>query len=241
MRVFTRSDTQMSRVKKLNNNIKHTLLNLTAIAVCLGLSGTASAQVVFTFSEIGGDVVMTSSGSIDTADLVAGSLDTWGSFGIQNVAGPTVDVMGDTQVGSTDTGFEFSVGTDFSAWTTQPGAWDSDYFSWTSSTVTTPFSTYSQDGGPTIPGLNVRAADLSGSVFIPLGGWVATSETFASLGLNPGTYTVTDGNTGASITYQIGGAAPPPAAPTAVPAVPLLGLGFLAAALGWIGIRKARA
>jgi hypothetical protein len=56
----------------------------------------------------------------------------------------------------------------------------------------------------------VLASQLNGSVWTPDQNWIATGQTLASIGLNPGTYTVTDAVSGESITYQIGQPVPEP-------------------------------
>lgn len=221
---------------KSSVSLQRALLMLSVLLVGLGLSGAASAQLVFNFEEVGGDVIMTPSGSIDTALLQPADSSGWGGRGIEANVAPESDIMGDTTSGSTDSGFGFSGGTDFSAWETDTAPWVSSYFSW-SGGVTTPFSTYVFNDDRD-PGLQVRSSDLVSGVFTPSGSWTAISETFASIGLVPGTYTVTDATTGASITYLIGESVV--VAPVPVPALSLWAFILLIASLGCMGYWRVR-
>lgn len=226
----------MNVFAKSTGGLWRAILLFTALLAGLGLSGAASAQLIFHFQEVGGDVTMTPIGSIDTALLQPATAQSWGGVGIEANATPESDIMGDTTADDTDTGFGFSSGTDFSAWETDTAPWTSDYFGW-ATTVTTPFSTYVTDPDRD-PGLQVRASDLNAGHFEVNGSWIAASETFASLSLVPGTYTVSDASTGAFITIQIGGVIAQPATP--VPALSLWALILLLAAFGWIAYRRVR-
>ena len=147
---------------------------------------------------------MTSSGSIDTTGLVPATFSGWDGTG---VFASNTDLMGGTDVGGIDTTFAFNPGTDFSAW--QGGnPFSADFFSFTP-TGTKGFATYI-GSDPYFPGLAVLASQLNGSVWTPDQNWIATGQTLASIGLNPGTYTVTDAVSGESITYQIGQPVPEP-------------------------------
>lgn len=173
------------------------VLFLVWMGVTTATSGQVKAAVVFTFTESAGNVTMTSSGTIDTADLVSTRHYSWNGTDVFN---SNTDLMGGTDVGGTDTGFAFHAGTDFSAW--QSGnPWDNS-FVFSSFTGTKGFSTY-VGTGPYSPGLNVLASQLDGTLWSPDQNWTATGQTFASIGLNPGSYSVSDAVTGATITYQI--------------------------------------
>jgi len=216
----------------------------TSLCLILFLSEAAQAQLVFTFLEVGGNVTMTPSGSIDTSDLVAGSNPGWGGAGTQFYE--DFCILGDTSSGGADTGFGFSDGTDYSDFLGASCPFSRDEFSWTS-TVTKSFSTYQEpQSGVYVPGLNVKASDLVDGVFTPDGTWTVAG-TFDSIGLRPGTYSVADAVTGACITVQIGPDSDPdscdlPSAPstpaTPVPALPLFGLLALGGLLGLFGLRK---
>lgn len=197
---------------------------------------SASAQVVFTWSEDASGVTMTTSGSIDTSQLTAVACETWGGYGHQ---ASVTDIIGDTEISQPDTCFEFSTGTDFSPWQTG-NPFETSFFSYSSTSVSTPFHTYTRDDDSNvIPGLGVLASDLSGDIWTPQGSWVADGETLASMGLNTGTFTVTDASTGASVTFTIGSA---PGAPgtEAIPAVPLWGLVLGMLSLAFIGLGRLR-
>lgn len=165
--------------------------------------GVANGALVFTFQEVGGDVVMTSSGSIDTANLVANALEGWGGTGVEENG--NTDIIGGTEVGTgLDTSFAFSAGTDFTSWQTG-NPWDSSFFAFDTITGSHDFTTYVRNTlNQQVPGLGISAVDLVGSVWTPDQEWIALGESFVSMGLNEGTYTVTDAVSSESITFQIG-------------------------------------
>lgn len=213
---------------------------LTVVMVGMAVAHNASAQLFFHFVEDGADVTMTASGSIDTAQLVSFSAPGWGGRGIEENG--ESDIMGDNTLSPPiDTGFAFSSGTDFSSWASASGPFASDFFYWNGAdtSTTTPFATYVSDSGR-VPGLTIRGSDLDGSVWTPDSFWRASGETFASLGLQPGTYTVTDASTGAFITIQVGGALPVSTPAEPVPALPSAVLWLLAAVVGLFGARRRR-
>jgi len=213
----------------------HTVLGRSFLALLIAmLPMAAGAQIVFTWSEDASGVTMTTSGSIDTSELTSTSCAVWGGYGHES---GTTDIIGDTELSAPDACFAFSAGTDFSAWQTS-NPFSGDFFGYDSTSVTTPFYTYTLDSD-NLPGLAVMASDLSGTTWTPSGGWVAAGQTLASMNLNAGTYTITDAATGASITFAIGVAAPA-VPPQPVPALPLLGLLSLAGLLGVFGLRKLR-
>lgn len=199
----------------------------------------AQAQLFFHFEETpGGDVTMTATGNIDTGDLVPTSNAAWGGIGIQDTG--NFDIMGDTGNGQVDVTFAFNPGTDLSPWDAATGPFATDNFNWIS-TATRSFHTYSTDPENGIePGFGAVESDLAGGVWTPDAVWTLAGETFASVGLNEGTYTVTDAVTGAFITIQIGGALPSAAPPIPVPALPLWGMLLLTGLLGGFGMRRLR-
>ncbi len=177
-------------------------------AAVLALSASLSrADVTFTFSQVGADVVMTSSGTLNIANLLSSSYgDGWGGTGIENNAtAGDIDIMGGTSFGVIDTLFKFNSGTDASAITTPNGPFSFSNFGWAVTSGSTSFSTYSGFlGGFRQPGIGMRAADIISGLWTPNQNWINTSGTFASLGLNLGTYAVSDRLTGETITIQVG-------------------------------------
>jgi hypothetical protein len=165
----------------------------------------ADASIVFTFAETGGTVTMTSSGTLDTTRLPNSALpDGWGGTGIENNA--FIDIMGSTAFGSVDTLFGFTPGTDVSAITNPGGPFTFNDFTVATILGSRSFATYSGfSGGAQQPGIGVRAVDIVGGLWTPDQFWsYSAGTTFASLGLNAGTYTVADLRTGESITIQVG-------------------------------------
>lgn len=172
----------------------------TAIAASiLAASSAAQAGIVFSFEEIGGDIVMNSSGQLDTSKLISFAAPHWGGVGIETNAAPESDIMGDTTMGDIDTGFTFSAGTDFSPWIGD--MFTQSNFSW-STTGTTQFTTYVWNPDRT-PGIGLSSADLINGLWTPDVSW-STAGTFASLGMTEGEYTISDSVTNEFISIQIG-------------------------------------
>ncbi len=191
------------------------------VALLGALMGQAQAGVTFTFTQSGANVLMQSSGVLDTSLLLAASSYGWGGVGTETNFAPQSDIMGDTSAGSLDLAFRFSAGTDHSAWIGTLFA--SDSFLW-SSTGSTQFATYALDNDVRIPGIAIAAADLVGSLWTPDVAWTAAG-TFASLGLTAGTYTVRDARSNEFITIQVGERQPPQDVPEPG-SLALLGLGL---------------
>jgi hypothetical protein len=180
------------------------------LAVCIvALSGQANGSISFTFAEIGGTVTMTSSGTLDTTKLLPSVLsDGWGGTGIENNGPGDIDIMGGTSFGSINAQFGFNPGTNSSAITNPGGPFTFSHFAVASITGSTSFTTYSGFSGPfRQPGIGVRASDIVGGLWTPNQNWTySPGTTFASLGLNVGTYSVSDILTGETITIQVGAA-----------------------------------
>ena len=205
-----------------------------AAAAALGVgSTTAGASVVFTFTEVGADVVMTSSGTLDTTKMILFGSDGWGGTGIETNSAGETDIMGGTSFGANDITFTFNAGTDQSAWLNPGGPFSvstGNFFSdWAINSGSKSFATYGFIAGFRNAGMSMRAADIVGGLWTPDQAWTNANDTFASLGMNVGTYTVADAVTGESITIQIGSAAgvPEPAS-----------LALLLAGLGGILARR---
>tara|TARA_R110002049_G_scaffold4601_3_gene31761 strand:- start:17670 stop:18239 length:570 start_codon:yes stop_codon:yes gene_type:complete len=156
---------------------------------------------MFSFTESGGSVLMMSSGTLNTGNLVSVSADGWGLAGIETNSPPESDIMGDTISGPVDTAFAFHAGTDLTPWIGD--MFVSDNFGWSTS-GTTQFTTYYVDAFQRTPGIGIAAEDLVGNFWTPNISWTQPG-TFASLGLTEGNYTITDAVTAESISIQIGG------------------------------------
>lgn len=198
---------------------------IAAAALAVAAMGQAQAGVVFQFSQSGGNVVMQSSGQLDTSRLVSISAGGWGGSGVEAHVGNQSDVMGDTLTGNVDTGFTFHTGTDLTQWYSNMFTFSN--FSW-SSTGNTQFATYYWKSGLITPGIGISRADMVGALWTPNISW-SKAGTFASLGLTEGTYRITDAETEESISIVIG-AAPVQDVPEPG-SLALLGLGLAGAAV----------
>ncbi|WP_354625074.1 PEP-CTERM sorting domain-containing protein [Psychromonas sp. MME2] len=201
----------------MNKFIKSAL----SISVLGFISLQAQAGVVFSFTESGGNVLMNSSGVLNTAELVSSSPSGWGGVGVETNASQQSDIMGDTTMGGLDVAFGFHDGTDFSPWIGD--MFTTSNFGWSTS-GTTQFATYIMDPLRT-PGIGISSADLIGDFWTPDVSW-SKSGTFANLGLTAGDYTITDVLTGEFISIKIGNVTSAVPEPTSF-ALVLLGLAGL--------------
>lgn len=174
-------------------------LSLWFAAIVAATTGQAQASIIFSFTESGGNVLMQTSGILNTASLVSVSPSGWGGVGVETNTAPESDIMGDTSMGGIDTAFGFNAGTNLSAWV--GNMFTNSNFGWTSS-GTTQFTTYFRSPSRT-PGIGISAADMVGLLWTPNVSWTKAG-TFASLGLTIGTYAISDIVTNESITIQIG-------------------------------------
>lgn len=197
--------------------------------VALFLAAQTQAGIIFSFTESGGNVLMQASGTLNTGNLMSFTSSAWGGVGVETNASPQSDIMGDTSAGNVDTAFGFSAGTDLSAWIGD--MFTNSNFSWSTS-GTTQFTTYYQVSEQRTPGIGIAAADMVGALWTPDNAW-SKAGTFASLGLTPGDYTITDFVTSESISIQIGERQSNVPSPTTIA---LLGLGL--AGLGWSRRKK---
>ena len=205
------------------------IFRLSAISALFAMASVSShAGIVFTFAESGANVVMTSSGVINTRGLVLlPDVSSWGSAGIEENGNH--DIMGGTTVGQVEMSFGFSAGTDFSAWASANGPWAASNFTASVDSGVKGFTTYVRILGPAqLPGLGVERADIDNNgLWAPDQNWTFANQSFASMSMFAGTYTVADAVTGESITFQIGAATQVPE-PTSLllAALGLTGLGL---------------
>ena len=193
----------------------------------------AYADIIFTFEETGGTVIMTSAGVLDTNNLIVSGLpDGWGGTGTEhNGAEGDIDIMGGTTFGSVDINYGFSVGTDASAITNTGGIGGPFAFSNFDALVSAgskSFTTYAGFSGPLrLAGVGMRSADIVGGLWTPDQNWTyVAGTTFAALGLNIGTYAVSDLITGETITIQIGAVSVPEPGTLALLSIGLFSMGL---------------
>lgn len=189
---------------------KSTLIAFLASAIFWGPLVPSQAQLIFDFQEIGGHVVMTSSGTINTAGLVPVGPFDWIGTGIEENG--EYDVMGGTNFAVINLSFAFNPGTNFSAWRTIGGPWDLTDLDAEIIGGNRSFATYVLDVDllEVLPGLGINSDDLVGTLWTTNQSWRFNNQSFESLSMRQGTYIVTDAVTGASITFFIGTGIPEP-------------------------------
>lgn len=177
------------------------IIKMIAIATAsLGLiTSQAQAGIIFSFTESGGNVLMNTSGTLDTSQLISFTTPIWAGQGIETNTAPQSDIMGDSTIGSINTGFRFSDATDLSPWVGD--MFTSNNFGW-SGTGTTAFTTYIRNPDRQA-GIGISSSDLVGDIWTPDVSW-SQAGSFASIGLTEGDYTITDSITGEFISIIIG-------------------------------------
>ena len=221
----------------MKTNRLYLIASVTAIAVaCVS---AARGNVIFTFTEVGSDVVMTSSGTLDTSKLLSANYPAsgwqqggWSGTGVES-SDDGFDLMGSGEFlgGRSDPQkrFRFNNGTDISAIANPGGPFSDSSYDWSVTSGTKSFVTYSGSKGGMQAGIQVLATDMNGVLWTPDETWINTGGSFASLGLNVGSYAVSDALTGETITIEVagGGAVPDGGATLVLLGGALTGLGAL--------------
>ena len=161
----------------------------------------SQADITFTFQEDGANVTMTSSGTFDTTGLPVVDLSTWGGTGIEENGNH--DIMGGTTFGQVNISYGFNDGTDYSQWASANGPWSASNFSPSVDAGSKSFTTYHFENNIQVPGLGIVEGDMDGAMWTPDQAWTWTNESFASLSMIEGSYTVSDSVTGESITFLV--------------------------------------
>lgn len=200
------------------------MLRALVLGVGLLVSPAAHAALLFQLVEVDGGVEMRGSGSIDLNGLVdTGDGFFWGGVAIQR---DVYAVFGSTTRGPITSTYRFNDGTDFSEWLS-PNVTTSGVFGWDFASDLNSFATYT-DLPSRQPGLGIVDTAVVGSVWTLSSRWFEGGATFSSLGLNVGTYTVTDSVSGETMVIQIGDLAPVPLpAPIMLLLTGLIGLAYL--------------
>jgi hypothetical protein len=163
---------------------------------------------------------MTSSGTLDTSKLVLATgfppyTGGWAGTGVEEYN--DFDIMGSGSFSAANPvgqkRFGFNTGTDISDIANPGGPFsDSSYNpDWSVTSGNKSFVTFrGYKSSVLYAGIQVFADDMNGALWTPDQTWTNTGGSFASLGLNVGSYSVSDAVTGETITIEVagGGAVP---------------------------------
>jgi hypothetical protein len=178
-----------------------------SVTFAFAMAGQAEAAVTVNVFQSGADVVATASGSLDLTGLVSR-----GAFGLSQQIQGSDGYVGLGPSDASLTGFSGMTG---------PAAWGPGLAFDASSGAGGPFGLNASGFGS--PYVFVPVGYISGAAISGMSTWLGQS--FASLGLDPGTYVYSSGLD--TVTVNIGGAVPEPS----TWAMMLLGFGALGVAM----------
>jgi hypothetical protein len=173
----------------------------------LAFAAIAQANVHFQFSQVDDYVIMSSSGTFNTAGLVVFSNPVgWGDVGYSDHGLGGIDIMGSNNSGinGIDSWFAFNPGTDTSGFGPPYGPFKKSIYGW-DYTGTRNFASYAgfDSEGHIVAGIGLLASQIVNGVWTPDQTWTRGGY-FSDLGLREGVYSISDALTGEIITIQVG-------------------------------------
>lgn len=188
------------------------------ILIFVVMVGSAKAAVIMTLTETPAGVTATGNGSVDLTDLV--------------LSRTTVDLAGvDASAGFLEVSATAGTSKDLYTNIVGPAAFGTGAFNAAGNGSGDSFGVRGEIFAVSVPNGYVSGEALSGT-------WTLPGQSFASLGINEGTYVWTWGTGANSDSLTINASVAPP--PTPVPALPMGGLVILAGLAGLFGARKLR-